>query len=95
MNIPVLLKKLIARKDLTEAEAFEAVTGILSGGFTEGQIGGFLAALAAKGETVDEIAAGARAMRAAATFSARICAGSRSAVPPASPRRSSRSPRPA
>ena len=67
MNIPVLLKKLIARKDLTEAEAFEAVTGILSGGFTEGQIGGFLAALAAKGETVDEIAAGARAMRAAAT----------------------------
>ncbi len=67
MNIPVLLKKLIARKDLTEAEAFEAITGIFSGEFTEGQIGGFLAALAAKGETVDEIAAGARAMRAAAT----------------------------
>ena len=69
MNIPIpaLLKKLIARKDLSEAEAFEAVTGILSGEFTEGQIGGFLAALAAKGETIDEIAAGARAMRAAAT----------------------------
>ena len=67
MNIPALLKKLIARKNLTEAEAFEAITGILSGEFTEGQIGGFLAALAAKGETVDEIAAGARAMRAAAT----------------------------
>ncbi|NCA83413.1 MAG: anthranilate phosphoribosyltransferase [Opitutae bacterium] len=67
MNIPPLLKKLIARQDLSEAEAFEAVTGILSGEFTEGQIGGFLAALAAKGETVDEIAAGARAMRAAAT----------------------------
>ncbi len=67
MNIPALLKKLIARKDLTEAEAFEAVTGILSGEFTEGQIGGFLATLAAKGETIDEIAAGARAMRAAAT----------------------------
>ena len=67
MNIPALLKKLIARKDLSEAEAFEAVTGILSGEFTEGQIGGFLAALAAKGETIDEIAAGARAMRAAAT----------------------------
>jgi anthranilate phosphoribosyltransferase len=65
--IPALLKKLIARKDLSEAEAFEAVTGILSGEFTEGQIGGFLAALAAKGETIDEIAAGARAMRAAAT----------------------------
>ena len=67
MNIPALLKKLIARKDLTEAEAFEAVTGSLSGEFTEGQIGGFLATLAAKGETVEEIAAGARAMRAAAT----------------------------
>ena len=67
MNIPALLKKLIARQDLTEAEAFEAVTGILSGEFTEGQIGGFLTALAAKGETIDEIAAGARAMRAAAT----------------------------
>ena len=67
MNIPALLKKLVARKDLSEAEAYEAVTGILSGEFTEGQIGGFLATLAAKGETVDEIAAGARAMRAAAT----------------------------
>jgi anthranilate phosphoribosyltransferase len=67
MNIPALLKKLIAGQDLAEAEAFEAVTGILSGEFTEGQIGGFLAALAAKGETIDEIAAGARAMRAAAT----------------------------
>ena len=67
MNIPALLKKLVARKDLSETEAFAAVTGILSGEFTEGQIGGFLAALAAKGETVDEIAAGARAMRAAAT----------------------------
>ena len=67
MNIPSLLKKLIARQDLTETDAFEAVTAILSGAFTEAQIGGFLAALAAKGETIDEIAAGARAMRAAAT----------------------------
>jgi anthranilate phosphoribosyltransferase len=67
MNYPALLKKLIARGDLTENEAFEAVTAVLSGQLTEGQIGAFLAALAAKGETVDEIAAGARAMRAAAT----------------------------
>ena len=67
MNIPALLKKLIARRDLTEDESFEAVHAILSGAFTEGQIGGFLAALAAKGETIDEIAGGARAMRAAAT----------------------------
>jgi len=67
MNVSTLLKKLIARQDLTESEAFEAVTAILSGAFTEGQIGAFLATLAAKGETVDEISAGARAMRAAAT----------------------------
>lgn len=66
-TIPDLLKKLIARENLTETEAFEAVTGILSGEWTEGQIGAFLAALAAKGESVDEIAGGARAMRAAAT----------------------------
>jgi anthranilate phosphoribosyltransferase len=67
MNCTPLLKKLIARKDLTESEAFDAVTAILAGELTEGQIGAFLAALSSKGETIDEIAAGARAMRAAAT----------------------------
>ena len=67
MNYPALLKKLIARQDLSENEAFDAVTAILGGELTEGQIGAFLATLAAKGETIDEIAAGARAMRAAAT----------------------------
>ena len=66
MNVTLLLKKLIARQDLTENEAHEAVTAILSGQLTEGQTGAFLATLAAKGETVDEISAGARAMRAAA-----------------------------
>jgi len=67
MNYSVLLKKLIARHDLTENEAFEAVTAILSGQLAEGQVGAFLATLSSKGETIDEIAAGARAMRAAAT----------------------------
>jgi len=67
MNIPALLKKLIARKDLTEDEAFESIHGILSGEFTEGQIGAFLGTMSAKGETIDEIAGAARAMRAAAT----------------------------
>ena len=66
MNIPALLKKLIARKDLTEDEAFESIQAILAGEFTEGQIGAFLGTLAAKGETIDEIAGAARAMRAAA-----------------------------
>ncbi|MDD4017697.1 MAG: anthranilate phosphoribosyltransferase [Kiritimatiellae bacterium] len=67
MNYSALLRKLIARQDLTENEAFDAVTAILAGELTEGQMGGFLAALSAKGETIDEISAGARSMRAAAT----------------------------
>ena len=67
MNYPSLLKKLITRQDLTENEAIDAVTAILAGELTDGQIGAFIATLASKGETIDEIAAGARAMRAAAT----------------------------
>jgi len=67
MTYSDLLKKLIARQNLTENEAFEAITAILAGQYTEGQIGAFLATLSSKGETVDEITAGARAMRAAAT----------------------------
>jgi len=67
MNVTAVLKKLIARQDLTENEAHETVTAILSGDLTEGQIGAFLATLSSKGETIDEISAGARAMRAAAT----------------------------
>ena len=67
MNYPSLLKKLMARQDLTENEAFDAVSAILAGALTEGQIGAFLATLASKGETIDEISAGARAMRGAAT----------------------------
>ena len=60
------LAKLISRRDLSENEAFAAVEAILNGELSEGQIGAFLAVLAAKGETIDEISAGARAMRAAA-----------------------------
>jgi anthranilate phosphoribosyltransferase len=66
MNYTKTLKRLIARQDLAENEAFEIVTAILAGELTEGQIGACLAALSAKGETIDEIAGGARAMRAAA-----------------------------
>jgi anthranilate phosphoribosyltransferase len=67
MNYATLLKNLISRHDLTENEAFDAVTAILKGELTEGQIGALLATLSSKGETIDEICAGARAMRAAAT----------------------------
>lgn len=67
MNYSQILKKLVDRRDLSRGEAFESVTAILGGEWTEGQIGGFLAALSAKGETVEEICGGAAAMRAAAT----------------------------
>lgn len=62
-----LLKKLAARQDLTAAEAEAAMDLIMSGAATPAQIGAFLAALRSKGETADEIAGCARAMRAKAT----------------------------
>jgi anthranilate phosphoribosyltransferase len=62
-----LLKKLAARQDLTAGEAEAAMDLIMSGEATPAQIGAFLAALRSKGETVDEIAGCARAMRAKAT----------------------------
>ena len=38
-----LLKKLIARQDLSENESFEAISAILSGEVTDAQMGAFLA----------------------------------------------------
>ncbi|HSQ40668.1 MAG TPA: anthranilate phosphoribosyltransferase [Fibrobacteraceae bacterium] len=63
MEYKFLLTKLIKRQDLSDAEASEAFEQILSGQWTEGQIGAFLGALACKGEVVDEVAGAARAMR--------------------------------
>ncbi len=59
--------KLVERRDLTEAEAGEAMKCIMSGGATQAQIGSFLTALRMKGETVEEITAFARVMREFAT----------------------------
>jgi anthranilate phosphoribosyltransferase len=66
MNVTALLKKLIARKDLTEDEAFEAIHGMLSGEFTEGQIGPS-SARCPQGRDHRRDRRRARAMRAAAT----------------------------
>jgi anthranilate phosphoribosyltransferase len=63
MDYKTLLSKLIKRIDLSESESSDAVDQILSGLWTEGQIGAFLGALACKGEVVDEVAGAARAMR--------------------------------
>ena len=49
---------------LNVAEADEAFDIIMSGHATPSQLGGFLMALAMRGETVEEITGGARAMRA-------------------------------
>ena len=66
MDYPATLEKLIARTDLSEDETFALFDALFHGALTEAQIGAFLAALSAKGETVAEIAAAARAMRQAA-----------------------------
>ena len=60
------IEKVINRQDLSVQEAEEAMQIIMTGGATPAQIGGFLVALRMKGETVDEIAGSARAMRAQA-----------------------------
>jgi anthranilate phosphoribosyltransferase len=57
------LSRLLDGHDLTRAEAREAMNTIMSGEATPAQIGGFLVALRLKGETADEIAGCAEAMR--------------------------------
>lgn len=53
-------------RTLTRAEAEGAMASVMAGEATPAQLGGLLAALAVRGETVDEIAGFAGAMRAAA-----------------------------
>ena len=57
------LNTVIEGRDLTRAEAREAMTTIMRGEATQAQIGGLLVALRVKGETPDEIAGCAEAMR--------------------------------
>jgi anthranilate phosphoribosyltransferase len=57
------LQRVIDRHDLTRDEARAAMDVIMRGEATPAQIGGFLVALRLKGETADEIAGFAEAMR--------------------------------
>jgi len=57
------LNKIIQRKDLNEAEMSQMLTEIFSGNITDAQTGAFMAALATKGETFEELAGAAKAMR--------------------------------
>ena len=58
------ISQLLDGHDLSRAQAQETMNVIMSGEATPAQIGGFLVALRAKGETADEIAGCAEAMRA-------------------------------
>jgi anthranilate phosphoribosyltransferase len=57
------LARLLDGRELTREQAREAMRAIMSGEATPAQIGGFLVALRVKGETVDEIAGFAEAIR--------------------------------
>lgn len=61
------LKKVMAGEALGESEASDAMSVIMEGEATPAQIGALLGAIAARGETEDEVVGFARVMRARAT----------------------------
>ncbi len=64
MEIKHFIGEVIHGRSLTFEEAREAMTIIMEGEATPAQIGGYLTALRMKGETIDEVAGSAAAMRA-------------------------------
>ncbi len=57
------LAKIYRRQDLAESEMADMIGEIFSGNLTDAQVGAFMGALATKGETFEELAGAARAMR--------------------------------
>lgn len=57
------LNRIVSKNDLTEDEMAAVIGDIFSGSLTDAQIGAFMAALATKGETFEELAGAARCMR--------------------------------
>ena len=57
------LRKIIQGKDLSDAEMGQMLSTVLAGEATDAQIGAMMGALATKGETFEELAGAARAMR--------------------------------
>ena len=57
------LTQIIQRKDLSESQMADMMNTVLTGNATESQIGAMMAALATKGETFEELAGAAQAMR--------------------------------
>jgi len=61
------LPRLVRREDLTRDEAFELLEALLDAEATDAQISGALVALAAKGETIEELTGMAEGLRSRAT----------------------------
>jgi len=57
------LSKIISGQNLEQTEMAAMISAIFSGEITDAQIGAFMAALATKGETYEELAGAAQAMR--------------------------------
>lgn len=66
MNFTDYLNMIIKRQDLSSDQMTAMMSDIFSGTVTDAQIGAFMGALAVKGETFEELAGAARAMRAKA-----------------------------
>lgn len=63
MNFTENLNKIIKQQDLNQDEMSSMFMEIFAGNITDSQIGAFMAALATKGETFEELAGAARTMR--------------------------------
>jgi len=66
MNIIHILKKLTAKKDLSDAEAEGMMTALMKGEASPSQTASFLTALAMKGESTEEMTAFVKVMRSCA-----------------------------
>lgn len=62
MHITHAIRSIIEGRGLTEQESYDAIDQVMSGQATDAQIAGLLVALRVKGETVEEITGGARAL---------------------------------
>jgi len=67
MDMPAAIQTLLDGHDLQPTDMRGLMRTIMSGGATPAQIGGFLVALRAKGESVDEVTAAAEVLREMAT----------------------------
>jgi anthranilate phosphoribosyltransferase len=67
MNIQQALAKLVDGESLSREEMREVMGAVMAGDTTPAQIGALLIALRIRGETIDEIAGAAEAMRNLAT----------------------------